>query len=188
MKKLLALLLLAITLIFTLTSCATADDIAIKADNAASMLEFNFYKTLKITSPRTPGELKELVVDTIKIDKKNEKGDSEGSITVYTCNDEASAALVYTALLPDATEKKQPIEIVDSVKVAVGKLNELIPYTLPDGMEELVIAEKPEKDGSVKQKITIYYCDSATVAQNMYDSLSNNAEGLDVGISGKEFI
>jgi len=197
MKKLLVLLISVLMLVLPLTSCTTADDIGTNADNAASTLEFNFYNTLKITTTKTiPNSLKE-VKEAIKekidvytvIEKKDSKGELLDSVTVYSCKSEEDAKLVYELILPYVSkelEKGQILEISGGSKVIFGKSANLVDVTMPEGVEEMVVAEKCDKNGSVEDKITIYFCDNSSVANGLYASLSENAGGLDVGISSSK--
>ena len=187
MKKLLALILLVLTVALSFTSCAKAEDIGIKADNAASMLEFNFYETLKITSPRAPGDIRELVDSVVKVEAKDKNGDLTGELTIYSCKDEASASEVVAYFNPeDAETKRTDVEIYNSTKVIVGKAKSFADTTLPEGVGEIVEAKKLDKNGAVEDKITIYYCDSSKDAEALCTSISeNNTEGLDVGMASK---
>ena len=186
MKKILALLLLVLTLVLSLSSCANADDISRYADTAASMLEFNFYETLAITKPLTPRNVKDYVDDVITIETKDKNGESTGKITLYITENATAAEEAFKILEPDAVKNKQNIEVYGVDKVIVGNSKELLDIlqTLPAGVEEMVVAEKKDKNGDVKDKITVYYCDRSNHAKDLYEYYSqNNAEGFEVGIS-----
>ena len=190
MKKLFALLLLVAIMVFSLTSCADASDIGAKADNAASLLEFNYYETLKVTTtkqiPNTYKDVKDDIRGNIEdltvIETKDKDGNVTASLTIYNCKSAADAEAAYQLMLPLAPEG-QICEIYNDTSIIIGKSRELISVTMPDGVKEMVVANK-KVEGKSDEKISIYYCDKASVADDLYASLSATVEeGLEVGIS-----
>lgn len=208
MKKLLSLLLLILVVACSLTSCADASDISL-VDNAASTLEFNFYEVLKVTttkqvpdtfrnaksseSPDSYTEamqelksgLKELTNDYTVIENKDASGKLVGSLTIYNCKDTASAEQAKDMVLPFIKDGLI-CEIYNETKVIIGKTKSLTSVTMPDGVDDMVVAEKKDDQGNVKDKITIYYCDKASSANTLYNSLQEQSGELDVGISTKK--